>query len=396
MTIKKFEGSTVEEATEKAKQELGASAVVMNVKEIKPKGIFRFFKSSTYEVTAAVEEKEQFLNAMQMAATQQKKIGSVSLKADEKIQNIFSDKSSADIEKKLDNLSNIIEKKLSEEGRKEEDDAVSVRESAEDNENFRFVKMLYRTLLKNDVNEKYANQILEEIEKFAYGSSVDLILPNVYQKMILKFGQPNCIQLSGKKPHVIFFTGPTGVGKTTTIAKLAAKLKVEDEKKVALLTADTYRIAAAEQLRIYANILEAPIQVIYSAEELNSALEQLSDYDLVFVDTAGFSHKNEQQKSDTKKLLSGLDEKFEKEVYLVLSAATKFRDLVEIVDSYKEITDYKIIFTKLDETSTYGNILNTKLYSGADLSYVTNGQSVPDDLAVFDTQMVVKQLLGGK
>lgn len=396
MTIKKFEGSTVEEATEKAKQELGASAVVMNVKEIKPKGIFRFFKSSTYEVTAAVEEKEQFLNAMQMAATQQKKIGSVSLKADEKIQNIFSDKSSADIEKKLDNLSNIIEKKLSEEGRKEEDDAVSVRESAEDNENFRFVKMLYRTLLKNDVNEKYANQILEEIEKFAYGSSVDLILPNVYQKMILKFGQPNCIQLSGKKPHVIFFTGPTGVGKTTTIAKLAAKLKVEDEKKVALLTADTYRIAAAEQLRIYANILEAPIQVIYSAEELNSALEQLPDYDLVFVDTAGFSHKNEQQKSDTKKLLSGLDEKFEKEVYLVLSAATKFRDLVEIVDSYKEITDYKIIFTKLDETSTYGNILNTKLYSGADLSYVTNGQSVPDDLAVFDTQMVVKQLLGGK
>lgn len=396
MTIKKFEGSTVEEATEKAKQELGASAVVMNVKEIKPKGIFRFFKSSTYEVTAAVEEKEQFLNAMQMAATQQKKIESVSLKADEKMQNIFSDKSSADIEKKLDNLSNIIEKRLSEEGRKEEDDALSVRESAEDNENFRFVKMLYRTLLKNDVNEKYANQILEEIEKFAYGSSVDLILPNVYQKMILKFGQPNCIQLSGKKPHVIFFTGPTGVGKTTTIAKLAAKLKVEDEKKVALLTADTYRIAAAEQLRIYANILEAPIQVIYSAEELNSALEQLSDYDLVFVDTAGFSHKNEQQKSDTKKLLSGLDEKFEKEVYLVLSAATKFRDLVEIVDSYKEITDYKIIFTKLDETSTYGNILNTKLYSGADLSYVTNGQSVPDDLAVFDTQMVVKQLLGGK
>ena len=109
-----------------------------------------------------------------------------------------------------------------------------------------------------------------------------------------------------------------------------------------------------------------------------------------------FSHKNEEQREDIKKLVNGLDLKYEKEVYLVLSATTKYKDLMEIVDIYREIAEYKIIFTKLDETTSFGNILNIRLYSGADLSYMTNGQSVPDDLEVFNTQMVVKQLLGGK
>lgn len=420
MTIKKFQGKTQEEATEKARQELGAAAVVMNVKEIKPKGLFGFLKGSTYEVTAAIEEKEQFLNAVQMAAMQQKKIENINLAADEKIdipvqtekapetapvykRPAFSEKedsiakSGSDIEKKLENLSNILEKKLTEDAIREPEIPATPKPSPKNLENFKFMKMLYRTMLNNDVNEKYVNQILDEAEKVTNsGSNVDIILSNVYQKMILKLGEPNCIDLSGKKPRVIFFIGPTGVGKTTTIAKIAAKYKVEHDKKVAMLTADTYRIAAAEQLKIYANILDAPVKIVYSAEELNQALDTLTEYDLVFVDTAGFSHRNEEQREDIKKLIDGLDEKYEKEVYLVLSATTKYKDLMEIVDIYKEIADYKIIFTKLDETISFGNILNIRLYSGADLSYMTNGQSVPDDFDVFNTQMVVKQLLGGK
>mgnify|MGYP004603269117 CR=1 FL=1 len=416
MTIKKFLGNTVEEATEKAKQEFGPAAVIMNVKEIKPKGIFGFLKNTSYEVTAAVEEKEQFLNAVQMAAMQQKKIDNINLVADEKIdippavnekskdnvpspakENLTAkNESSSEIEKKLENLSNILEKKLSEDGISERN-ILMEKKSAASLENFKFMKMLYRTLLKNDVNEKYVNQILDEVDKVTHsGVNVDIILSNVYQKMILKFGQPNCIEMSGKKPRVIFFVGPTGVGKTTTIAKVAAKSKVENDKKVALLTADTYRIAAADQLRVYANILNAPVGVVYSAEELNRSLEDMTEYDLVFVDTAGFSHKNEEQREDIRKLINGLDKKYQKEIYLVLSATTKYKDLVEIVDCYKKITDYKIIFTKLDETTSFGNILNVRLYSGADLSYMTNGQSVPDDLEVFNTQMIVKQLLGGK
>lgn len=135
--------------------------------------------------------------------------------------------------------------------------------------------------------------------------------------------------------------------------------------------------------------------------DLNAQIQDLSTYkeeqaDVIFVDTAGFSHKNETQRNDMRALLAGLSPEYEKSVYLVLSATTKYRDLISIIDSYKDIDDYKLIFTKLDETSSYGNLLNIKLYSDAGISYVTNGQNVPDDIEVFDTQKIVKQLLGGR
>ena len=138
------------------------------------------------------------------------------------------------------------------------------------------------------------------------------------------------------------------------------------------------------------------MSIIYTDEEMNAAIERVSDYDLIFVDTAGFSHRNEAQCQDMRRLIEGLEGKYEREVYLVLSATTKYKDLLEIADIYKEIADYKLIFTKLDETTTFGNMLNIKLYSGAPLSYMTTGQNVPDDIEEFDTQKIVKQLLGGR
>jgi flagellar biosynthesis protein FlhF len=250
--------------------------------------------------------------------------------------------------------------------------------------------------LDNEVDEIYINQLLEDVMKVARkGSSMDFILSHVYQKLILKFGNLNALSSKNKGMQVAFFVGPTGVGKTTTIAKIASKFKVDQGKKVAFLTADTYRISATEQLRTYANILEAPLNVIYAPEELPDAVEKLSDYDLLFVDTAGFSHKNEVQREDTKRLISMLDGKCQSTVYLVLSATTKYRDLKEICDIYRSIADYSLIFTKLDETSAYGNLLNIKLYTGADVSYTTNGQNVPDDISLFQSQEIVKKLLGG-
>ena len=140
------------------------------------------------------------------------------------------------------------------------------------------------------------------------------------------------------------------------------------------------------------NNIDMDIYTYVSGEQL---LNYKYIYDIVFVDTAGFSHKNAAQCEEMKKLIDGVDEVFEKETYLVLSATTKYKDLVDIVNIYNDIAKYKIIFTKLDETTTYGNLLNIKLYSGADLSYTTNGQNVPDDIELFDTQKIVKQLLGG-
>ena len=417
MTINKFQGKTEEEAIAKAKQEFGENAVIMNVKEVKPKGLFRAFKNSTYEVTAAMEEKEQFVNPKRALQNTKKLHDSINLSADEKIDipkpeakpdfreliqktmpnsSRMQEPEEKKIEQRLDDLSNRIEESLARTPKGEKPEAENPVKEKPSSEEFHFVRILYSTLLKNEENEKYVNQILDEIEKFIRpGNSVDMILSNVYQKLILRFGQPKTIDLSGSKPKILFFVGPTGVGKTTTIAKIASKYKVEYDKKVAFITADTYRIAATEQLQVYANILDAPMAIVYSQAELNDSIAKFEDYDLVFVDTAGFSHKNEKQRNDMKTLLGGVSEEYNKEVYLVLSATTKYMDLLDIVDSYREIADYKLIFTKLDETTTYGNLLNIKLYSGADLSYTTNGQNVPDDIEVFDTQKIVKKLLGG-
>lgn len=419
MTINKFQGKTKEEAIEKAKEELGENAVVMNIKEIKPKGLFRALKRTTYEVTAAKEEKEPTNAVLRTKSVEGKMNSNIDYKADENItltfNNIIRDKKeevekkSTNMEKKsvnadkeskleerLDNLSNILEEKLGVNKTEEEQPAAVSNQKPQSNEELKFVRILYSTLLDNEVNEKYINQILDEIERFLRpGNNVDTILSNVYQKLILRFGQPNTISLSVKKPKVVFFIGPTGVGKTTTIAKIASKYKVEMNKKVAFITADTYRIAATEQLRVYANILDAPISIVYSKDEMNSAIEDYLDYDLVFVDTAGFSHRNEAQRQDMKELIAGVDPAYEKEVYLVLSATTKFDDLKDIVDIYNSIASYKLIFTKLDETTKFGNLLNVKIYADAELAYTTNGQNVPDDIEVFDSQKIVKKLLGG-
>lgn len=431
MTINKFQGKTKEEAIEKARAEFGPSAVIMNIKEVKAKGLLGIFSPTTYEVTAAIEEREPVYAATPSAMNAHaKQKENINLAADEEIaipqpmrtppreevkpvlkeepkqeyvvdrQSKFAKLKPVDEEKsyeaekqfkeRLDNLSELLEQKLSTPAEEE-----VVRKS--NSEELNFVRMIYNTLLKNEVNEKYINQVLDEVEKFIRpGNNVDFILPNIYQKLVLKFGQPKTIELSGKKPNVVFFIGPTGVGKTTTIAKIASKYKVEYNRKVAFITADTYRIAATEQLRVYANILDAPMSIVYSVEDINEAIEKYEDYDLIFVDTAGFSHKNEQQRNDTKRLLEGVKAEYRKEVYLVLSATTKYNDLLDIVDIYNEISSYKLIFTKLDETSSYGNLLNIKLYADADLSYVTTGQNVPDDIEVFDTQKIVKQLLGGR
>ena len=415
MTINKYQGRTQEEAIRIAKEQLGENAVIMNVRPIKSKGLFYFLKDSAYEVTAAVEEQQPVAKSSGLAIQD-----NINFSADEEIKipiqpqetvarretnrqaEVLKRESQNRLEERIENIQDLLEKKLApaetetakSQSKREEKTAKMTKEQEE---GMKFLKMIYGIMLENEINEKYANVILEDIEKVVRGgSSVDYILSSIYQKMILKFGQPRPIEFGEKKPKVVFFIGPTGVGKTTTIAKVASKFKLDAGKKVALLSADTYRIAAAEQLKTYANILDTPFSIVYAPEELNQAIAQLADYDLILVDTAGFSHKNMEQKDDIKKLVNSLDKKYEKEVFLVVSATAKYKDLVNIADVYHDIADYKLIFTKLDETSAYGNLLNIRLYSGADLSYTTNGQNVPDDIELFHTQKIVKQLLGGK
>lgn len=307
------------------------------------------------------------------------------------------------LEEKLDNLQNLLEKQLSQQEEKaaadvaEKEAAIAAQKKEEENRTrVNFLRLLYNKMIDNEVHEKYANEIIDEIEKNCkQDSSMDYMLSDIYQRMILKLGKPYMVE-EEKGSKVLFFVGPTGVGKTTTIAKIASHLRVEQKKKVALLTSDTYRIAAAEQLRTYANILEVPFRVVYTAQEITNAVRDFNEYDYILVDTTGHSPNNEAQRESMSELINSVETTAKKEIFLVLSAATKYRDLMKIADTYKEIADYKLIFTKLDETSTLGNIYNLKMYTGAALSYVTCGQNVPDDIAYFNPQATVKQLLGGR
>ena len=403
MIIKKFTAKTEEEALIQAKAELGDGIVIMNVKTAAPKGFFSFLKKPQTEVTVAKEEESE----RYPAAGQKKKPEEVSLK--ETFRQVARaagteapplrqpevtrepDESHNLLVEKLDSLQTMIEKRLQEEEEPEPEEA------EEDSEMVRFMKLLYNTMLDNEVDEKYANQLVDEMERSVKPNQpFDHALADVYQKMILKFGKAMPIEKGGKSPRIVFFVGPTGVGKTTTIAKIASRFRLEQKRKIALFTADTYRIAAAEQLRTYANILEVPFRVIYSVEDLQMGVRDFREYDFILVDMAGHSPHNPALRESMNAFISGLDETLEKEVHLVLSATTKYNDLVNIVDAYADMEDYKVIFTKLDETTSLGNLLNLRLHTGANLSYITYGQNVPDDIEVFNPQKTVKQLLGGK
>lgn len=400
MIIKKFTAKTEKEAIENARKELGEGVVVMNVKPVKNKGFFAFLKSPMVEVTVALEEESEKYTAA-VSAINNVIASSQNIEKEEKVEKKAPvietiEKRDSAIEEKLDSLQSLLEQQLQKPEEKKEEKAAE--EPKEESETDKFMHLLHDTMLQNEVDEKYAQEIIDEIELINKPNMpFDYALANIYQKMILKFGKPSGIEpASNGGIKLVFFIGPTGVGKTTTIAKIASKFRVDEKKKVALLTADTYRIAAAEQLRTYANILEVPFRVIYTVEEINKALEDFKGYDYIMIDTAGHSHQNNTQKDNMRNIIHSVDDIVEKEVHLVLSATTKYRDLISIADSYKEMADYKLIFTKLDETTTLGNLLNLRLYTGASLSYVTYGQNVPDDIEDFNPQKTVKRLLGGK
>lgn len=416
MIIRKYQAETENEAILKAKEDLGGEAVVMNMKTIKPRGLMKLFKKTYVEVTAALEdEKEEKTVAAASRADEPmsvdaQKEGAVYIPSGEKYpQSTGKDnpiirelerrekenRRTDALEEKLSDIQKMLQEKLDNEDQKQEEEKNQQQEAESDIE--MYTKLVYNKLLEQEVDEKYANQIVDEIDKnIKKEAGLDYVLSTVYQKMILKLGEAKPIVLGKKLPKVVFFIGPTGVGKTTTIAKIASKFTLEEKKKVAMLTADTYRIAATQQLETYAKILDVPFKIIYTPEEIERSVEEYKNYDLILVDTAGHSHQNEQQLSDIKKLLASVKDEEQKEIFLVLSSTTKYKDLLSIADSYTEIEGYKLIFTKLDETTCFGSILNLKLYTEAELSYLTCGQNVPDDIEKLDAQRIVKQLLGGR
>ena len=393
MIIKKFQANTETEAIMLAKDDLGKDAIVMNIKTISPKGLFKLFRKATVEVTAAIDEVQTYDRPhMEVKSERQVKPS---------FQEVISEsepisKDSSALEEKLNNLQAFLEEQLMKNNKAEEKEIKKeTGNEVELNKSIACVRLIYNQLIANEVDEKLANMVISEIEStIKKDAAVDVILASIYQKIILKLGQPKTLEICEGKTKFVFFIGPTGVGKTTTIAKLASSIKVGKKAKVALLTADTYRIAAVEQLRTYANILDVPLRVIYSETEMEEARKDFSGYDIVLVDTAGRSHKSREQRDDIERMIKSIPEE-ERETYLVLSATTKYNDLIKITETYSDITNYRLIFTKLDETSSIGNIFNIKMMTNASLSYATFGQNVPDDITKVDAQNIARKLLGG-
>jgi len=386
MLIKKFQANTNAEAIMLAMEELGKDAIIMSVKNINPRGIYKLFKKPTVEVTAAIDDS---IKAEEHKKQRDVKQNSIFPSDEEEEREEIKRDSTQQLEQKLENLQNIIEKQIQEKPVKEIEDKIT------DDKNLECLKLIYHQMIDNEVDEVFANQIISEIEQtLKKDSPINQILSSIYQKIVLKLGPSKSLELEEGKTRFVFFIGPTGVGKTTTIAKIASSLVMEMKKKVAFVTSDTYRIAAVEQLRTYANILDIPMRVIYDADEMKNVREELNGYDVVLIDTAGRSHKNREQRDDIERLILSVPEE-EREIYLVLSVTTKYRDLLKITETYSQISDFRLVFTKLDETASLGNILNIRMATGAYLSYATFGQNVPDDISRTDTQLIAKQLLGG-
>lgn len=223
----------------------------------------------------------------------------------------------------------------------------------------------------------------EERSTANFGSFVENQMRMLFQEVA-----PEGIQST---THVVYVVGPTGVGKTTTIAKLAAEQLFRHQRKVGFITSDTYRIAAVEQLRTYATILNIPLEVVNSPADFIRAMKALEHCDLIIMDTAGRNFRNELLVSELNSLLKPMDSS---ETYLVLSLTSKYKDMAKIAGHFQKYHLDKVIFTKMDETGSIGAIINVIHDYHLKLSYITDGQNVPEDIAIIEPEELLQRILG--
>ena len=252
------------------------------------------------------------------------------------------------------------------------------------------VQRLLTKMIDSQVREELAHSLAKQTEQLYRQQPGTSAVEIIEHLMLEQFGRSEPILHKKFTQKVIVVLGPTGVGKTTTIVKLAADFSVKQKKNVGIINTDTYRIGAQEQLQTYADILGVPIQVVYHPHELDGAMENMSDRDIIFVDTAGKRPGDEQHKEDLLEIVRILKPE---DVLLCLSATTSFSSIKEMVDTYGFVDNYRVMITKLDETKYRGTALNISWYTQKPLAYITTGQNVPDDIEIADVESLVKQIV---
>ncbi|KPU44705.1 flagellar biosynthesis protein FlhF [Oxobacter pfennigii] len=358
MIIKKYVADTMNEALNLIRYELGPEAVIVSKRSIRQKGVMGLFLPKKLEVTAAIDE-----------SSKEDEI------PEEETRPFAEELSKAEIEQEISEVKVMLQQ------------LVENKEESKSNKKNRKNHGIKRILSERDVSEEVIEDLVNKAkEKDKYKGSSRLPDKAVIEEIEDRIN----VEKLGEG-RLMAFVGPTGVGKTTTIAKLAALKALSSGKKVGLITIDTYRIGAVEQLRIYADILGLPFEVINHTRDVEKSIKNLSGCDYIYIDTTGRSVKNLMQLSELRMYLDKLKPD---SITLVVSMTTKYNDLLKILDGFSAMNYDNIILTKFDETTTYGSILNVISNTKAPVSYIAIGQNVPDDIEEATKEKLLDLILG--
>jgi flagellar biosynthesis protein FlhF len=400
MIIKRYMVKNMNEAMTRIRYELGKDAVIISQRKVKKPGFIGIFSPKMIEVTAAVE------NASKKDGTDNKKKEDTLEDSIESIKKLMNDQISSSkngINYKTDKgndgsligrtnsntMMNETLKDLQSQNNTQDYIVKEMREmksliskviSGEDAKEKPY-ENIRKSLINNDIEENLAETLIKDIPLSAEHD--EEALENVIEKRI------KVEKLDLKGPVVL--VGPTGVGKTTTIAKLAGRMALIEKKKVGLITVDTYRIGAVDQLKTYAEIMNLEFKVVITIKEMEEAVNSMKDCDVVLIDTTGRSSKNSMQISELRAFVQKVNSD---NIHLVISATTKNRDIKSIVEGFKILNYNHVIITKLDETSVYGSILNILQLADKPISFMTTGQTVPDDITIFTKEQIAKLIMG--
>jgi flagellar biosynthesis protein FlhF len=383
MRVKNFVADDYQAALQQAKKEMGRDAIILSTRPVK-KGIFSFFSKPQVEITVAVDDEiKTERDAKRPAAKSEEQAIQTPQRRRAKPETDQPSVEPSGLYGELMTMRQMIETMNA---RMTEFNQFHPRSSQ--------VEKLYQVMLKNRVEVSFAQNIAIAVDRripAEHSDDAEWVkkLFCVYLEDQLPEIKPITKRIKGK-PVIIFMVGPTGVGKTTTIAKLAAQMVFEDKRNVAFITLDTYRISAATQLRTYADIIQVPVQVVLTMSELEEALKLFNDREVIFVDTAGRSPFNEEQMQELEAFVKAAQPD---ETMLVLSATMNYEDMYTHYTIFSRTFINKLIFTKFDETRKIGGVINLLLASAKPLAYVANGQNVPDDIIIPDKLSLIQGIL---
>jgi flagellar biosynthesis protein FlhF len=376
MKVKKYKASSMQEAMNQVRAELGDEAVILNSKAIKTSKFFGLVTKKGVEVIAAVDEEPIKKKSKNYPVPSVEPLKEPSISLNEQF--------SFDLSSQKELLDNIQEMKRMMKGLKNSNS----RDSELPDYFFDIEESLQKTELPIELVQAASEYLYQEWQKSKNLSKRQMT--ETLQRYFLQLIEQVDFERNIYKKKYISLVGPTGVGKTTTLAKMAANAVLKHGRSVGFITTDTYRIAAIEQLKTYASILDAPIEVCYNAEDFQEAKGKLSHLDVVFIDTAGRNFLNEEFIRD---LQSVIDFKSEMDTFLVLSLTSKINDMKKITDQFWKVGIQQFIFTKKDETASSSSMYAMIQQYNIGAAFITNGQSVPEDLQVANKDLVVTELI---